>query len=110
MKGLENVKAGDDVIYRGGYSGDSILRADRVTATQIVCGSRRFSKGTGRLIGYVGSSYSAPRITFAEGEALETARLAARVRDAQYSLANLKLSAATIDAAEQLIKAAKEPA
>jgi len=50
---LESVKVGDKVAYKeyhylGNYLGLRVMTVDRLTATQIVCGSMRFRKTDGR--------------------------------------------------------------
>lgn len=58
---LSEVKAGDSVACTNGYMGGiSVAKVDKVTATQIVCGVRRFNRETGYLIGYNG--YHRPQL------------------------------------------------
>lgn len=54
MSGLYHVKAGDDVLLRGGGRADQIKTVDRVTATQIIVGTRRYNRKTGMMIGRPG--------------------------------------------------------
>jgi hypothetical protein len=52
MGKLIEVKAGDKLIAKSGYYGaGNLVTVDRVTPTQIVIGSSRYSKASGRMMG-----------------------------------------------------------
>jgi len=52
---LENVKAGDMLYTRADYGhGIFLFKADRVTATQVICGGSRFNRQTGKKVGSSG--------------------------------------------------------
>lgn len=55
---LANLKAGDEVAIDSGFNGYELLKVDRLTSTQILCGTRRFRRDSGRMVG--GSGYSVP--------------------------------------------------
>lgn len=74
-EGIENVKAGDQVVCTDGWSGLSLAVVGRVTATQIVVGKSRYSRSTGRAIGATG--YRTPWIRLPRGDDIVTLRVQA---------------------------------
>jgi hypothetical protein len=48
---LSGVKAGDSLLIRYGHYSESIEAVDRLTATMVVCGNRKFRIRDGRLVG-----------------------------------------------------------
>lgn len=65
---LENVQAGDTLIWHGrGLADSRVVKVDRTTKTQIIIGGNRFRKADGRTVGessWHSASVSIPR----EGE------------------------------------------
>lgn len=65
MEALENVKAGDKVIVSSRYK-DEVIEVTRVTKTQIICGTSKFNKRTGRSIGSDAWTFSKIKIATEE--------------------------------------------
>lgn len=104
MNALENAKAGDYVAEGGnGLRGMNIFRIDRVTATQVVIGSSKWRKSDGRLVGD-SSTWWARSIRLAT----EQDFIDARIQAAQRQIEKLRITAATLYAAETLIKVSSE--
>lgn len=81
---LKDVKAGDHVYCINGYRGTIFsLEVDKVTATQIVCGARRYNRETGYLLGYNG--YHRPQLI----EATQEIKDRVRADDISASLTNI---------------------
>lgn len=78
-----DLQVGDQVLdYRGSFNGYSIaLTIDKVTATQFVCGSRRFKREDGREIG---TSYH--RVTLPTPENVKEANESGDERDIRIRL------------------------
>lgn len=51
MNWLDELKAGDTVINLRGHSSECLCTVDRVTATQIIIGTEKYSKSGGNKIG-----------------------------------------------------------
>lgn len=51
---LAGLSVGDDVALDAGFSGYSIAKVEKLTATQIVIGNSRYKRDSGRLIGASG--------------------------------------------------------
>jgi hypothetical protein len=100
MSDLSNVKVGDTLACSVGYGLVSIIKVDRITKTQVICGVRRFNRD-GRLIGSHG--FNTPRAW----PATEKDILNARIKRAQGGLDRLKVSAENIDSVEALLKTTK---
>lgn len=81
---LKDVKAGDHVYCRNGYMGTIFsIEVEKVTATQIVCGTRRYNRETGYLLGYNG--YHRPYLV----EATQQIKDLVRADDISASLTNI---------------------
>jgi hypothetical protein len=99
---LSACKVGDSLFIdeRWGYSG-RILKIDRLTATQAICGDERFRLDTGKRHGSSGwhSVYARP--------AQASDILAARIRGTQQRLEKFKVTAENLSAVEAFLKANK---
>lgn len=51
MKNLCDIKVGDKVVFNRLFQPDKVLEVTRVTKTLIICGSTRFNKQTGNMVG-----------------------------------------------------------
>ena len=51
MKNLCDIKVGDKVVYSTLFQPDKVLEVTGVTKTLIICGTTRFNKQTGRIVG-----------------------------------------------------------
>lgn len=81
---LAEVKGGDSIAYINGYMGVvSMAVVDKVTATQIVVGPRRFNRVTGYLLGYQG--YHRPQLV----EVTQEVKDRVRADDVSASLSNI---------------------
>jgi len=99
MSELSNVKVGDTLACRVGYGLVLLIKVDRITKTQVICGVRRFNRD-GRPIGSSGFS------TSRAWPATEKDILNARIKRAQEKLDLLKVSAENIASIEALLKTA----
>lgn len=103
-KELEYARAGDYVAEHNRWHGMSIRKIDRVTATQIVVGSEKWRKDSGRLIGEI-SSWNMRHINLATPEDF----IKLRVQQAQGRFDQLKVTAGNLELVEALIAASIEP-
>jgi hypothetical protein len=106
--GLNDVKVGDKIVCTASCGrGHSIHTVVRLTKTRAVChNGKAFLLNDGKMVGTTGYSTRFGRIPDADD--LANIALTIRVRNATLALGRIKLSAATVDAAEALIKACEQ--
>lgn len=99
---LEQLKTGDSVIVSGSYTGSLPLvkEVDRITNTQIVIGSTKYRRDSGRQIG--GSTWHWSWLQEATPEAVKKIKDEGRRRKLQYDLRETKWQRLSLEALEEI--------
>lgn len=97
---LEALKVGDLLAYDGYGREVVLIRVEKVTPTQVVTGTTRWSRKNGRRVGASSSFGRSPYGRVPTADDL----LAARVQRARRKLGDLKVTPENIDAVETLLK------
>lgn len=94
---LSSVKAGDSLIFRSRYCPEGVVvSVSRTTKTQVVCGSRRFRRSDGYLVGSDGA-WVWERVSIPQEGELGSVRQRAEVRVVFDQMSKLSVSDVTYE-------------